>query len=113
MVLARLQLEKGGPAALDTLLATLPYAGNNAEYQGFLAGVLQRDQRHAEAAQHYRDALTLAPNNAVWWMGLGISLQAEQHLPEAREAYTQARVKGGLTPELKAFVERRLEQLAR
>jgi MSHA biogenesis protein MshN len=112
MILARLQLEKGGPA-LDTLLKTLPYATNNADYQAFLAGVLQRDQRHAEAAEHYREALGIAPGNAVWWMGLGISLQADQHLPEAREAYRQARNSAGLTPELKTFVERKIEQLSR
>lgn len=112
MVLARLQLEKGGPA-LDTLLKTLPYATGNADYQAFLAGVLQRDQRHAEAAQHYRDALAISPSNAVWWMGLGISLQADQHLPEAREAYTRARGNAGLTPELKAFVDKKIEQLSR
>jgi MSHA biogenesis protein MshN len=29
------------------------------DYHAFLAGVLQREQRHAEAAQHYRDALQL------------------------------------------------------
>jgi len=112
MVLARLQLEKGGPA-LDTLLKTLPYAGNNADYHAFLAGVLQREQRHAEAADHYRTALQLAPQNGVWWMGLGISLQADQHLPEAREAFNRARGSAGLTPELRAFVDRKLEQLPR
>jgi MSHA biogenesis protein MshN len=112
MVLARLQLEKGGPA-LQTLMNTLPYAETSADYQGFLAGVLQREQRHTEAAQHYREALKLSPQNGVWWMGLGISLQAEQHMPEAREAYTRARTAGGLSAELQAFVERKLELLSR
>ncbi|MES2351796.1 MAG: tetratricopeptide repeat protein [Pseudomonadota bacterium] len=112
MVLARLQLEKGGPA-LDTLMKTLPYAGGSAEYQAFLAGVLQREQRHTEAADHYREALKLSPQNGVWWMGLGISLQADQHLPEAREAFRRARATAGLTPELQAFIDRKLEQLSR
>jgi MSHA biogenesis protein MshN len=112
MVLARLQLERGGPA-LDTLMKTLPYAGDSADYLAFLAGVLQREQRHGEAARYYRDALQLAPNNGVWWMGLAISLQADQHLPEAREAFQRARQANGLTPELQAFIERRLEQLSR
>lgn len=112
MVLARLQLERGGPA-LDTLMKTLPYASDKADYLAFLAGVLQREQRHAEAARYYRDALQLAPNNGVWWMGLAISLQADQHLPEAREAFQRARQANGLTPELQAFIERRLEQLSR
>jgi MSHA biogenesis protein MshN len=112
MVLARLQLERGGPA-LETLMTTLPYAGNSADYLAFLAGVLQREQRHAEAARYYRAALQLAPGNGVWWMGLAISLQADQHLPEAREAYTRARAATGMTPELLAFIDRKLEQLAR
>lgn len=112
MVLARLQLERGGPA-LATLMKTLPHAANNADYLAFLAGVLQREQRHADAARYYRDALQIAPNNGVWWMGLGISLQAEQHVAEAREAYTRARASAGMTAELLAFVDRKLEQLAR
>lgn len=112
IILARLQLEKGGPA-LDTLMKTLPYAANSPDYQAFLAGVLQREQRHTEAADHYRAALQLAPQNAVWWMGLGISLQADQHLPEAREAYNRARSSGGLTPELRGFVDKQLDKLSR
>jgi MSHA biogenesis protein MshN len=112
MVLARLQLERGGPA-LPTLMKTLPYAGGRADYLAFLAGVLQRDQRHADAARYYRDALQLSPNNGVWWMGLGISLQADQHLPEAREAFARARASAGMTAELLAFIDRKLEQLAR
>ena len=112
MVLARLQLEKGDPA-LDTLLKTLPYAGDSPDYHAFLAGVLQREQRHAEAADHYRAALQMAPQNGVWWMGLGISLQADQHLPEAREAFNRARSSSGLDPELRGFVERELAKLSR
>ncbi|MYM26119.1 tetratricopeptide repeat protein [Duganella sp. FT135W] len=111
IILARLQLEKGGPA-LDTLLKTLPYAGNSSDYHAFLAGVLQREQRHAEAADHYRAALQLAPQNGVWWMGLGISLQADQHLPEAREAYNRARSAGGLTPDLRNYVDRQIDKLS-
>lgn len=112
MLLARLQLESGGPA-LDTLLRTLPYAGDNAEYQGFVAGVLQRAQRHGEAVEHYQAALKLAPQKGVWWMGLGISLQAGKRLPEARTAYTRAKAASGMTPELQAFVDRKLEALGR
>ncbi|MGV7207482.1 tetratricopeptide repeat protein [Oxalobacteraceae bacterium A2-2] len=112
MVLARLQLERGGPA-LDTLMRTLPYADSSPEYQAFVAGVLQREQRHDEAAERYRAALKLSPQNGVWWMGLGISLQAGGHAPEAREAFQRARNGKGMTAELQAFVDRKLEQLSR
>ena len=111
MVLARLQLERGGPA-LQTLMTTLPHAAASADYQAFLAGVLQREGRHAEAARYYQAALKLSPLNGVWWMGLGISLQADQHRAEAREAFGRARGGDGITPELLAFIDRRLAQLA-
>ena len=112
MLLARLQVERGGPA-IDTLMRTLPYAAGNGEYHAFLAGVLQREERHREAAEHYQVALRAAPQNGVWWMGLGISLQAEKRDVEAAAAYRRAQASGALSPELQTFVERKLRQLGR
>ena len=113
MMLARLQLDKtnGGTAALDTLTRSLPYATDNGEYHAFLAGVLQREQRYREAAEHYQLALQTAPDNSVWWMGLGIALQADNHPAQARQAYERARGLQTLSPQLQAFVERKLVQL--
>jgi MSHA biogenesis protein MshN len=111
MVLARMQLEKGGPA-IDTLLRTLPYAADNGDYQALLAGVLQRAQRNKESAEHYQLALRQAPQNGVWWMGLGIALQADKRIPEAKDAFERAKASGSLTPELQTFIERKLRQLA-
>lgn len=112
MLLARLQLERGGPA-IDTLMRTLPYAAGNGEYHAFLAGVLQREGRAREAAENYQAALKRAPGNGVWWMGLGIALQADKRDAEALAAFARAQASGTLSPELQAFVERRLGQLGR
>ena len=110
MLLARLQLENGGNA-LDTLQRSLPYAESNPDYRALMAGILQRANRHKEAADHYQAAVRLQPGNAVWWMGMGISLQADKRNAEARVAFQRARDTGRLSPELQAFVERRLQQL--
>ncbi len=113
MMLARLQLDKpnGGPAALETLMRSLPYAAENGDYRAFLAGVLQREQRYREAAEQYQLALQTAPDNSVWWMGLGIALQADNHPAQARQAFERARGLQTLSPQLQAFVERKLVQL--
>ncbi|QKY11751.1 tetratricopeptide repeat protein [Janthinobacterium lividum] len=113
MMLARLQLDKtsGGAAALDTLMRSLPYASDSGEYRAFLAGVLQREQRYREAAEHYQLALQTAPDNSVWWMGLGIALQADNHPAQARQAFERAKGLQTLSPQLQAFVERKLVQL--
>jgi len=111
MLLARLQLERGSPG-IDTLMRTLPYAAGNGEYHAFLAGALQREERHREAVEQYRQALRTAPQNGVWWMGMAISLQAEKRAPEAVVAYQKARDSGSLSPELLGFVDRKLKQFA-
>ena len=113
MMLARLQLDKtnGGAAALETLTRSLPYATDNGEYHAFLAGVLQREQRYREASEHYQQALQTAPDNSVWWMGLGIALQADNHPTQARQAFERAKGLQTLSPQLQAFVERKLVQL--
>jgi MSHA biogenesis protein MshN len=110
MLLARLQLENGGNA-LETLERSLPYAESNAEYRAVMAGVLQRANRHKEAIEHYQAAVQLQPANAVWWMGLGISLQADKRNADAKAAFRRAAESGRLTPDLQSFVERRLQQL--
>lgn len=114
MMLARLQLDKngGGAAALDTLKRSLPFAADHLDYRAFLAGVLQREQRYREAAEQYQLALQAAPDNSVWWMGLGIALQADNQAAPARTAFERAKGLQTLSPQLQAFVERKLVQLA-
>jgi MSHA biogenesis protein MshN len=112
MLLARLQIERG-KSGIEALLRTLPYAAGNGDYHAFLGGALQRQGRFHEAAEQYQTALRTTPNNAVWWMGLGMALQGEKRNPEAADAFRQARALGTLPPDLQAFVERRLQQVAR
>lgn len=112
MMLARLQVEKKElKPAIGTLQRTLPYAADRADYQAFLAALFQRDGRHKDAIAHYLLALRSTPQNGLWWMGLAISLQAENRAVDAREAYDRAKASNMLSPDLVMFVDQRLAQL--
>ena len=110
--LASVQLERGdAAAALATLEKYASLSNGAAEYHGMYAALLQRGGRHSEAIEQFQTALKTHGNHANWLMGLGISLQAEKRNAEAEQAYSRARASQGLSPELQAFVEQRLQQV--
>lgn len=112
MLLARMQVARDElPKALDTLQKTLPYAQQQADYQAFVAALMQRLNRHKEAIVYYQNALQLNPQSGVWLMGLGISLRAEQRNADARDAFNRAMASHNLSAELQAFVTQQLKEL--
>lgn len=112
MALARLQADRADlKKSIDTLQRTLPQATGNADYWAMLAALLQKDGRHGEAITHYQAALRLKPQSGVWFMGLGISLEAEGRRVDARAAFQRAQATQSLSPDLQAFVEQRLREL--
>ncbi|MBU1425316.1 MAG: tetratricopeptide repeat protein [Gammaproteobacteria bacterium] len=112
MMLARLQVERDDvPLALETLQKTLPYAEGQADFQSFVAALMQRLGRHDEAVAHYQIALKLTPDKGLWLMGMGISLQALQRREEARDAYQRALASNTLSPQLQAYVQQKLNEL--
>jgi MSHA biogenesis protein MshN len=112
MTLARLQVDRGDALqAAATLRKGLEHGQGSADYLAFLAALLQRQGRHEDAIEQFRGALRLRPTAGVWWLGLGISLQALNRGADAHEAYARARASGNLSAELAAFAEQRLKQL--
>ena len=109
LTLARLFVERNQAAdALDLMQQQAASGEKNAEYQGFLATLLNRAGRAREAAKHYQLATQLAPTEARWWAGLGIALETDGQSATAHEAYLKARNLPGLPPELAVHVEQRL-----
>jgi MSHA biogenesis protein MshN len=112
VTLARLQADRGDNArAIATLQAGLRYAQGNPDYLAFLAALLQGQGRHEEAIEQFQSALRARPSLGVWWLGLGMSLQAVNRTADAQEAYRLARTSNNLPPELAAYAEQRLRQL--
>lgn len=110
--LARLKLSRGDArGAEETLSRASAAAVGNPEYRALHAAVFQRLTFHKKAVDEYQAALRLVPQAGVWWMGLGISLEADGRPAEARDAFQRARATGALTPELTEFVEQKLKRL--
>lgn len=109
MMLARLQVERGDlDAGVQTLSRSVEYAGNNADYSAFYAGLLQRQKKHAEAVEFFDRALRLRPNSGLWMLGMAMSLDALGRSADAQEAFRRARASGNLSAELQAYVDQRL-----
>lgn len=112
MLLARIQVERGDlQGAHDLLNKHAGSASGDADYHAFDAALLQRLGRHKEAVAGYQAALRLVPRAALWWMGMGISLQADNRGVEALDAFRHAKSAGGLSPALLTFVDQRMKQL--
>ena len=110
--LARLYLEHGAEAQSLALLERARTEGrSDAELHAFLAALYQRASRHADAAKSYQDALALRPVEGKWWLGLGISLEAQKNNAGAREAYKRALESGRLVANLASYAEDRLKVL--
>uniref|UniRef100_E6QTV8 Uncharacterized protein n=1 Tax=mine drainage metagenome TaxID=410659 RepID=E6QTV8_9ZZZZ len=111
MLLARLQVEHDGvSASIATLMRSLPFAANQADYQAFLAALLQRTGQNDQAIEHYTIALKQNPQSGLWWMGLGISEKAAKHPNAAHTAFARAKATNSLSPDLQAFVDQQLQQ---
>lgn len=109
-IVARLQFEQGDAAgAVQTLERFAVHAPHDADYQGLFAYLLQKQQRPAEAAERFRAALQVRPNEGRWWFGLGLSLEQAGNTASAKEAYTKAKAVGNLPPDMASAVEQKLK----
>lgn len=109
MTLARLQMEGGElDAAAQTLARSLDYPDITPDYIAFYASLLQRQQKHAEAATQFQRALARRRNVGVWLLGLGVSFEALGRGSDAQEAYRLAKSSGNLSADLQAFADQKL-----
>jgi MSHA biogenesis protein MshN len=109
MSLARLQLEQNDLTAADrTLAASQSYAEANADFAGFQGHPKTRLGANKAAVTHYQRAARLSPGEGRWWLGLGLALEADGRLTEAKEALRRAVATNTLSSELAAVAEQHL-----
>jgi len=94
--------------ALKLLRAHAPAVAQDPGYFALLAAVYQRQQDHRDAARTYSEILKLRPDTGIWWVGLGISLEALGKQHEAQQAYTRARRTGSLRGDMVRYTDNRL-----
>jgi len=110
--LARLLAAQGEDnAAIGYLRTALANGRADGQSLALLAGLERRVGDHESAAAHYVDALAQDRTVAVWWLGLGMSLESLAQPDEARAAFVEAQRIGGLDGDVAAFVEERLVRL--
>lgn len=109
---ARLLIEANDLVTARTVLErAAPPVQADPEYHALLAALYQRAGLYEQAAQTYRGALQVQPRNGVWWMGLGMALEAGGDTPSALQAYQRARQSGTLEPDVLRYVETKLATL--
>ncbi|HET7649332.1 MAG TPA: tetratricopeptide repeat protein [Gammaproteobacteria bacterium] len=109
---ANLLVQQGALAdAMKALESALPDIHAEPEHYAFMAALAQRSGDNARAAKLYQQVLEIRPDNGVWWMGLGISLEQLKQPQAALNAYRHAQQSGDLNPDVAQFVNQRIKAL--
>ena len=78
------------------------------EALGLKAGLLAKTGRYAPAAAAYEQALKSKPDNATWWLGLGVAWHAQGQTDMAKQAFLRARKLGQLSPDVQAWLDQQI-----
>lgn len=106
---AQIYLKQGRAEAAEQVLDRSAGTAEPADL-GVRGALKQQQGRYGEAEQLYRGALKAQPGEARWWLGLGISLEAEERYQEAIDAYRRA-LETGSAGAARRYAESRLGAL--
>ncbi len=108
---ARLLVERQQvQSAIDLLVQRpLPAVAEDLEYFALLAGLLQDRGDFIQASGIYQQLLQVRPQQAIWWLGLGVSLEQSGDRSGALDAYRRAQRLPGLRNDLQQFISSRIE----
>lgn len=81
--------------------------GLRPEDHALMGALLSQVRRHQEAARAYQRALTSDPNQGGWLLGLGLAMEAQGRVEEARTVYRNALERGQFKPEVVQFLRER------
>lgn len=78
---------------------------------GLRAGLLSQQGDFRRASADYEKAVRLQPGNSLWWLGLGVALEAQGQPQQARRVYARAQSLGMDSHDLNVFLDQKLAAL--
>ncbi|MGM0449311.1 MAG: hypothetical protein ACQERE_00630 [Pseudomonadota bacterium] len=106
---ARVALAREGRAsALEWLESDPPGAAKLPAYHTMMAALYQQRGDHEAAASQWAALIETDDDNARWWAGLGIAMEAQGKDEQARTAWSRALSLPDLAPQLRRYIEQRL-----
>ena len=108
-LLARGMAGGGDSAGALALLERSPRL--SADAYGLRAGLLSQQGDFKRALPDYEQAVRLQPGNSLWWLGLGVALEAEGQRQQARQVYARAQGLGVGSHDLNVFLDQKLRAL--
>ena len=86
---------------------TRAQAGLRPADHALMGALLSQENRHEEASLAYQRALAAEPDQGGWLLGLGLALEAQGRVDEARMTYRNALERGQFKPEVMRFLRER------
>lgn len=108
---ARSHLQQSQGVEAISVLKRFPAGVTREDYLELLAGAYQQAGQHSEAVTQYLSLLSLNPQNARWWINMGVSLEYLGQQAKALDAYRSALKIPTIDISLKQFAQRQAERL--
>jgi MSHA biogenesis protein MshN len=106
-------LQGDNSSAINLLESNLSLATSNENYRALLAGLYQREQLYLQATSAYRNLLQGFKPKPAYWLGLALSLDAQNQSPAAIHAYQQVLQFEPLELQVREYAQNRIAQLSR
>ncbi|WP_322803205.1 tetratricopeptide repeat protein [Vibrio alfacsensis] len=110
LALSKLLVKANQPEAALSPLVHLPPMSSR-DYLAMRAALAQKQKQNDIALESYQLLTQREPENARWWLGLGIQQERALEFKSAMASYQQALGKVGISNQSQAFIRDRLKLL--
>ncbi len=114
MMLARALFKSGNIDSAFEVLSQHPYQQiASDELLSLRAALAEKLGLYAQAQTDYQILVNRDPNQAKWWLGLGVSQDKQKLITQALTSYQQAKALNQLPIQVDSFVTKRIQLLTR